>query len=214
MQQQVKVTKSDIAKYIAIAKINYPKQYGALGEEDTLLLVASWYDILQGLPKTVCDTAVRRAMANNKYGLNIACVKEQVDLLYQSNDQTAEELWARLRSDIYEVSCLSTAIRYDYGEKAEAARMKVRQIFDKLPEELKSYVGGSAEALYAMANKDDDFYDFEKGRFIRAYPSLKARERTKAEMSPELQKLVAGGEFLGIEGREIINEKNRGTLTE
>lgn len=194
------VSKSDVAKYIAIAKINYPKQYGVLGEEDTMLLINSWFDILRGVPKKVCDTAVRRAMANNKYGLNIACVKEQVDLMYQTNDQTAEELWARLRQDIYEVSCLSLPIMYDYGAKAEAAREKVREIYNKLPEELKTYVGGSVEAFYGLANKEEDFYNFEKGRFIRAYPTLKARERTKAEMSPELTKLVAG-DFLGIEGK-------------
>ena len=165
-----------------------------------MLLINSWFDILRGVPKKVCDTAVRRAMANNKYGLNIACVKEQVDLMYQTNDQTAEELWARLRQDIYEVSCLSVAIMYDYGERAEAARAKVREIYNKLPEELKTYVGGSVEAFYGLANKEEDFYNFEKGRFIRAYPTLKARERTKAEMSPELTKLVAG-DFLGIESK-------------
>ena len=152
-------------------------------------------------PKEVVEKAADKAIAHSEFAPKLATVVGYIEAMdYAVNDQTAEELWARLRQDIYEVSCLSLPIMYDYGAKAEAARAKVREIYNKLPEELKTYVGGSVEAFYGLANKEEDFYNFEKGRFIRAYPTLKARERTKAEMSPELTKLVAG-DFLGIESK-------------
>lgn len=210
----MELTRADVIKIMARINLHFGGAYKGLTKEEKLTLVEDWYRTLSEYPKEIVEKATDKAIAHSEFAPKLATVVGYIEAMEDTVNQTAEELWARLRSDIYEVSCLSTAIRYDYGEKAEAARMKVRQIFDKLPEELKSYVGGSAETLYAMANKDDDFYDFEKGRFIRAYPSLKARERTKAEMSPELQKLVAGGEFLSIEGRETTNDKNRGTLTE
>ena len=205
----MQVSRKDIANYIGLAKINYPKQYGNLGDDDTMILIESWYDVLKGLSVEICNTAVRRAMANNKYGLNIACVKEQIDLLYQTKEPSAEEQWARLREDLMTVSELAIAIRYDFGDRAEAARDEVRRIYAALPEELKSYVGGTVEAFYGMAGKDEDFYDYEKGRFIRAYPSLKAREKTKTEMTPRLAELV--GEAFGIEqsGTLAIEPKRR-----
>lgn len=195
----MQVSKRDILGYIGLAKINYPKQYGSLGDDDTVILIESWYEILRGLDKEICDTAVKRAMASNKYALNIACVKEQIDLLCDTAEASAEEQWARLRRDIYKVSELAIAIRYDYGERAERARDEVRKIYEALPEELQTFVGGTVEAFYGLSGKDEEYYDYEKGRFIRAYPSLKARVKTKAEMSDELKELV-GATFKGISG--------------
>lgn len=196
----MELTRTDVIKIMARINLHFGGAYKGLTKEEKLTLVEDWHRTLSEFPKEVVEKAADKAIAHSEFAPKLATVVGYIEAMdYAVNDQTAEELWARLRQDIYEVSCLSVAIMYDYGDRAEAARAKVREIYSKLPEELKTYVGGSVEAFYGLANKEEDFYNFEKGRFIRAYPTLKARERTKAEMSPELTKLVAG-DFLGIEG--------------
>lgn len=197
----MELTRADVIKIMARINLHFGGAYKGLTKEEKLTLVEDWHRTLSEFPKEVVEKAADKAIAHSEFAPKLATVVGYIEAMdYAVNDQTAEELWARLRQDIYEVSCLSVAIMYDYGERAEAARAKVREIYNRLPEELKTYVGGSVEAFYGLANKEEDFYNFEKGRFIRAYPTLKARERTKAEMSPELTKLVAG-DFLGIEGK-------------
>lgn len=197
----MELTRTDVIKIMARINLHFGGAYKGLTKEEKLTLVEDWHRTLSEFPKEVVEKAADKAIAHSEFAPKLATVVGYIEAMdYAVNDQTAEELWARLRQDIYEVSCLSVAIMYDYGDRAEAARAKVREIYSKLPEELKTYVGGSVEAFYGLANKEEDFYNFEKGRFIRAYPTLKARERTKAEMSPELTKLVAG-DFLGIEGK-------------
>lgn len=197
----MELTRADVIKIMARINLHFGGAYKGLTKEEKLTLVEDWHRTLSEFPKEVVEKAADKAIAHSEFAPKLATVVGYIEAMdYAVNDQTAEELWARLRQDIYEVSCLSVAIMYDYGERAEAARAKVREIYNKLPEELKTYVGGSVEAFYGLANKEEDFYNFEKGRFIRAYPTLKARERTKAEMSPELTKLVAG-DFLGIESK-------------
>lgn len=198
----MELTRADVIKIMARINLHFGGAYKGLTKEEKLTLVEDWHRTLSEFPKEVVEKAADKAIAHSEFVPKLATVVGYIEAMdYAVNDQTAEEQWARLRQDIYEVSCLSVAIMYDYGDRAEAARAKVREIYNKLPEELKTYVGGSVEAFYGLANKEEDFYNFEKGRFIRAYPTLKARERTKAEMSPELTKLVAG-DFLGIEGKE------------
>lgn len=197
----MELTRTDVIKIMARINLHFGGAYKGLTKEEKLTLVEDWHRTLSEFPKEIVEKAADKAIAHSEFAPKLATVVGYIEAMdYAVNDQTAEELWARLRQDIYEVSCLSVAIMYDYGDRAEAARAKVREIYNKLPEELKTYVGGSVEAFYGLANKEEDFYNFEKGRFIRAYPTLKARERTKAEMSPELTKLVAG-DFLGIEGK-------------
>lgn len=197
----MELTRADVIKIMARINLHFGGAYKGLTKEEKLTLVEDWHRTLSEFPKEVVEKAADKAIAHSEFAPKLATVVGYIEAMdYAVNDQTAEELWARLRQDIYEVSCLSLPIMYDYGAKAEAARAKVREIYNKLPEELKTYVGGSVEAFYGLANKEEDFYNFEKGRFIRAYPTLKARERTKAEMSPELTKLVAG-DFLGIESK-------------
>lgn len=197
----MQTTRADVVKIMARINLHFGGVYKSLSKEDKLTLVEDWTRVLGEYPVEVVNKAADKAIAHSEFAPRLATIVSCVEDMYDvTNDQTAEELWARLRQDIYEVSCLSLPIMYDYGAKAEAARAKVREIYNKLPEELKTYVGGSVEAFYGLANKEEDFYNFDKGRFIRAYPNLKERVKTKAEMSPELTKLVAG-DFLGIEGK-------------
>lgn len=206
----MQTTRADVVKILARINLHFGGVHKSLTKEDKLMLVEDWTRTLSEYPREVVAKAVDKAIAHSEFAPRLATVVGYVEEMYEAaNGKTAEEQWARLREDLMTVSELAIAIRYDFGDRAEAARDEVRRIYAALPEELKSYVGGTVEAFYGMAGKDEDFYDYEKGRFIRAYPSLKAREKTKTEMTPRLAELV--GEAFGIEqsGALAIEPKRR-----
>lgn len=196
----MQTTRADVVKIMARINLHFGGVYKNLSKEDKLTLVEDWTRVLSEYPVEVVNKAADKAIAHSEFAPRLATIVSHVEEMYDvTNDKAVEEQWARLRRDIYKVSELAIAIRYDYGERAERARDEVRKIYEALPEELQTFVGGTVEAFYGLSGKDEEYYDYEKGRFIRAYPSLKARVKTKAEMSDELKELV-GTTFKGISG--------------
>lgn len=177
-----------IGEIIASIKAIYP--YYAK-DSDVDVLAKTWMLLLKDVPDDVVRVAIIKCLQICKMPPTPADVLEQVREIASVNKKSDEELWIELdkatrKAREYMYNFGHTFIESNGKSQGENARDKFQALWDSLPEEIKTYLGGKSE-LQRVAKYDDEQMMFEKKQFIKSLPNI----RKKQEYT-ELSLLVSG----------------------
>jgi hypothetical protein len=194
----MKLTKSEIVKVITAIKIQCPETLPYKSETEFDLLVDMWYEILKEYPKEIVWEAVRNALKNTVYQKQnwIGAICQEIEDLQAAYEKSETELWAELQDCLREVSRCAYNLRFNHVERngltqGENARARLRDIFNDLSPELQEYCRNES-GLVEIAQQTTEQISFEKGRFIKTMPQIKARARTRGQTSGQLAGLIQG----------------------
>ena len=198
----MEVTKKYVAGLIGVIKNEYPREYGTMNEQNLLAKIELWYRSLARYPKEVVEVALQRALETSKYPPTLAEIVGNVKEIKEATEPTDTELWAELCRVFRKVNGCTYRFKYnaiDYNGKTqgENARAEFNAIWDGLPPVLKSYCGNKG-GLISLADMDEDELAFEKGRFLKAVPTLKQRQEIRDTVEASVLAL-ASEEKLQIE---------------
>lgn len=191
-----RLTINDVNQYITMIRINFENAYKAQTAEEREMLLASWYAILQGYPKEVCDTAVLNAIKNAEFAPRIGTIVKEIEKMQKAYEKSEAELWAELQGCLREVAACAYRFRFNFIEsngltQGENARIRVKEIFNNLSPELKEY-SRNVNGLIELAQLDGEQMSFEKGRFNKMMPQLKDRAKTRAQIDGGLSGILQG----------------------
>ena len=183
------LTKKDILLMIKIIKANYSYAYQNSTTDDVTLMTNVWYDCLKQYPQQVVNEAFRRAIQASKYPPTLADIVEQINAMQSATEETEQELWDKLDNAIYQASVYYGRFGYTaipLGEtrtQGEIARQDLQDLFNSLPQILKDYLVSPSQ-LIALTECED--LSYEKGRFLKAMPNLRSRQKIKRETPQEI----------------------------
>lgn len=147
------------------------------------LLVSTWARLLEGYDDKVTDAAFYKCLQTCKTPPTPADVIEQIKSMYRSLEPSDEELWAvynkALRDTSAEVSRFGFTFVDSSGiSQGQQARNKVEDIYNSLPDKIKSYLGSKSELIRSAQSwgADSDFGNYEKPRFMKAMPIMEKRQ--------------------------------------
>lgn len=183
----MKLTKKEVVKYIYLIRLNFENAYPYSGG-DLDLLVDSWTEILSVYTKEICDRALKNALAKATFAPRIGDIVAECEILSHPDRKSDEELWAELLDVKYEA--YDASLYLQYPQHREIAQKKIAAIFDKLSEDLKSYLV-NAEALIAFSKLAQEDLVYEKNRFFKRMPEVKKHAAEKKQAA-EFMKLVDG----------------------
>lgn len=191
-----KITIEDVNKYITMIRINFENAYKTQNIEEREMLLASWYAILQEYPKEICDKAVINAIKNAEFAPRIGNIVKEIEKMQEAFEKTDHELWAELISKFREVRRFASRINNNFVEsngltQGENARQILEEIFDELSPELKDYCRNS-RGLIELAQYTEEQLSFERGRFIKTMPQLRARKKMREQTPVNLAGLIQG----------------------
>lgn len=172
-------TINKITEMIASIKTIYP--YYAK-DTDVQMLVKTWNVLLKNYPDKAVEVAFFKCLQTCKMPPTPADVIEALNAMIESTEPTEEELWdsftKALRETERQVACFNFSY-IPYGEKitqGDMARENVQKIWDNLPEKVQRYIGSKNELIRIARNHTADELKFEKNRFLKAMPTIKARQ--------------------------------------
>lgn len=191
-----KITIEDVNKYITMIRINFENAYKTHNIEEREMLLASWYAILQEYPKEICDKAVINAIKNAEFAPRIGNIVKEIENMQEAFEKTDHELWAELISKFREVRRFASRVNNNFVEsngltQGENARQILEEIFDELSPELKDYCRNS-RGLIELAQYTEEQLSFERGRFIKTMPQLRARKKMREQTPVNLAGLIQG----------------------
>ena len=177
----------DVAKMVAVFKLNY-NAYNNAKPEEIKMMVDFWYNRLKEYDVEIVLLAFDRIIKYSKYLPTLASFIEQIEKMGNVNEDSEFELWEELSKAIYEASIIGGRLGYTatpLGEtktQGQLAREQLDELFNKLNPLIKEYVV-SVQGLLNLGNIDAEF---EKARFLKAYPRLRERVKLKSELQPEV----------------------------
>lgn len=191
------VTVNDVNQYITMIRINFENSYKTQTKEEMKLLIKSWFAILKDYPKEVCDVAVINAIKNAEFAPRIGTIVKEIEKMQLALEKSDGELWMELTNVLPEVAHFAGKVRYTYipaGStltQGEMARNRIEAIYNSLSPELKQYCG-NANGLIDVAYMTNSQLNYEKTRFERVMPQIKARTKTRAQMPNNITGLIQG----------------------
>lgn len=144
-------------------------------------LARTWKLLLKDYPDKAVEIAFYKCLQTCKKPPTPADVIEALNAMIDSTEPTEEELWdcftKALKQTEKEAYCFNFTFRGPDGKtQGEVARENVQKIWDNLPEKIKRYIGSKNELIRMARNYTADELKFEKGRFLKAMPTIKARQ--------------------------------------
>lgn len=196
------ITKSDIVRIFGLIKASYDNAFANKTESELNTLKELWYDCLKEYPQEIVFTAVRNAIKRSEFVPKIATVNAEIERLVTAGTKSEIELWNELETVFYRVWNLSRYLRY--SQHYANAKAEIESIYNGLSSEIKLYVLNN-ETLIELAaismRTDGEDIKFEKARFLKSMPSLKAKQADRRAAEQFLQ-LVGGDslKLLGVRG--------------
>ena len=171
-----------IAELIAAIKTIYP--YYA-NETDVDALVSTWNLLLKDYSDNAVDIALLECLKTCKTPPTPADVIERLNEFEQANRISDEELWNMLTDAVRETDRLMYRFNFTFVEdngltQGQNARNKAAQVWEQLPEELKSYLGGRSQLLNMAKNYTENDLHFERNRFLKTMPAIRKRQEYKS----------------------------------
>lgn len=170
-------SKNKIIEMIASIKTIY--SYYAK-DTDVEMLVKTWMVLLKDYPDNAVEAAFYKCLQTCKMPPTPADVIEQLNAMLESNEPTDEELWTVYTKALKQTERQVYYFSFNFVEangktQGENARDEVEAIWQGLPERLKSYLGSKGELMRMARNFTEDELKFEKNRFLKTMPTIKAR---------------------------------------
>lgn len=188
-----------IGEIIATIKTIYP-YYSK--DADSEILAKTWMMLLKDVPDDIVRVAVLKCLQTCKVPPTPADVLEQVKALSIANEPTDEEMWVTLTKAVrkaqeYIYNFGHTLIESNGKTQGENARDKFEALWDNLPKEIRTYLGGKGE-LMRLARYGEEEMMFEKKNFLKTMPTISKRQEYE-----ELSLLVSGND-------KLLSEKSNG----
>lgn len=179
----MEISKEDIIKMIILMKSEYGA-YSNLTQEEMQIVINMWFENLHKYPAEIVAKAFNSVLRTCKFKPTIAHFIEQIEKMEDALGKSDYELWDELFDAIGRVGWLKGAFSNTYipaGEtktQGQLAREEVEEIFNKLDPIIKAYVVNT-KGLLNLVKVD---LDIEKGRFLKAIPSLKGRKNQQRQL--------------------------------
>ena len=188
-------SKKTIIKAIGAIKTIY-SYFGK--DTDIELLVDTWTALLCEYTDEEVDKGLYMALKSCKYAPVPADIIEQIETLRNKNKPCEPELWALYRKALKEVLYYSYRLEYNYIDstglsQGEQARLRIAQIWEELPEELKIYIGDKQELISSAKALNHSEVSFERNRFSKTFPLLEKRAADRAAFIGLQRLLLEGG---------------------
>lgn len=187
------LTKKDILLMIKIIKANYSYAYQNSTTDDVTLMANVWYDCLKQYPQQVVNEAFKKSIQTNKYPPTVADIIEQINIMQSANEKTEQELWNELYNALCKTADLYSKFSYTaipLGEtktQGEQAREELKKVYNNLDNILKDYVSSIGQLIILSGSSD---LMYEKGRFMRAIPNLRLRQKTKQQTPTKILNML------------------------
>lgn len=200
----METTKSEIVRIITAIKIQCPEALPYKDRVEFEILVNMWHEMLGCYPKEVVWQATKNAMKKTVYQKQnwIGAICQEIEKFKEVNEKTDGELWTELTAILNKVGrtmYFGGQSYWDNGELIDPI-VKIKEFYEELDPILKGYVGGIS-GLISLTEIEN--LEYEKGRFLKSVENLRNKQKQKAEMSPEFEKLV-NGISIGIENKNQL----------
>lgn len=185
--------KKDILECLSLLKVAYPYIYRDISDGDAKALVNLWsFSFADSDPQTV-KFAVSELIKRSSYAPSIAEIREYISSM--------EDIASGTPSDSQMWSILLRAVRNGY--------YNFREEFEKLPDELKEYVG-QPEQLRAWAQIDESvFNSVHQSNFMKNFKASRQRVKDSKLLSPEVkQLLLAQKKRMSMPGDRLLPDEN------
>lgn len=185
--------KKDILECLSLLKVAYPYIYRDISDGDAKALVNLWsFSFADSDPQTV-KFAVSELIKRSSYAPSIADIRGYISSM--------EDIASGTPSDSQMWSILLRAVRNGY--------YNFREEFEKLPDELKAYVG-QPEQLRAWAQIDESIFNsVHQSNFAKNFKASRQRVKDSKLLSPEVkQLLLAQKKRMSIPEDRLLPDEN------
>ena len=185
--------KKDILECLSLLKVAYPYIYRDISDGDAKALVNLWsFSFADSDPQTV-KFAVSELIKRSNYAPSIADIRDYISSM--------EDIASGTPSDSQMWSILLSAVRNGY--------YNFREEFEKLPDELKAYVG-QPEQLRAWAQIDESIFNsVHQSNFMKNFKASRQRVKDSKLLSPEVkQLLLAQKKRMSMPGDRLLPDEN------
>ena len=166
-------------------------------DTDLKTLISVWEETLEDYTDSEATAGFKQALKICSMPPKPADVIRKIEEIRDSQKTSSGELWDALKKAVRQADRHiyrygQSAIENDGKTSGQHAREAVKDIFNKLPEEVRCYLS-SVSTLEEMARSyDSEAMRFEKKNFERTLPSIRKREELKKQMVIEglAQKLL------------------------
>lgn len=180
-----KVKREDVVKYLELLRVVYgEKAFPTPTDSGYELLLSVWYKVLQVYEVDIVNLAIEQVLRKSEFAPKIATVTKTIEDLkevYEGKDDN--ELWEELENVLYDVA--DNASRYHFDYSGEVAMQRNRDIYESLSPEIKGFVRNCGQ-LVQIAMSDETAISIVRGRFIKALPDIRRRQKIKKEVQREL----------------------------
>lgn len=182
------ITRTEIVKIITAIKMQCQDALPYRNESEFDILVDMWFEILKEYQKDIVWLAVKNALKNTVYQRQnwIGAICQEIEKMRDACAKSDTDLWADIVAVLPVVENSSykfnyTAIEENGKEQGENEKERVREIYNNLPVEIKSYLG-SVSRLVEISRLDSERINIEKGRFLKVMPQIKETMKTRAQI--------------------------------
>lgn len=185
--------KKDILECLSLLKVAYPYIYRDISDGDAKALVNLWsFSFADSDPQTV-KFAVSELIKRSSYAPSIADIRDYISSM--------EDIASGTPSDSQMWSILLHAVRNGY--------YNFREEFEKLPDELKAYVG-QPEQLRAWAQIDESIFNsVHQSNFMKNFKASRQRVKDSKLLTPEVkQLLLAQKKRMSMPGDRLLPDEN------
>ena len=170
------MTESDSTKILAVLKAAYPESFKNLSKRDAETMIGLWAQMFVADSYEEVSTAVGALISTRTVGFSptIGEVKEQLQRLRSASGLSEQAAWSLVSK-----ACCNGLYGY-------------REEFEKLPSEVQRAVG-APEQLREWAKMDEEtVQSVVASNFMRNYRAQQAREKERAMLPPEIQRVLGG----------------------
>lgn len=187
------MNKADTIECITVLKAAYPKYYQSFTLQETAKLVEIWRVCFENYDAATVKMALTALINTSTFCPTIAEVKEYISRM--------EDIASGTPSDSQMWSILLRAVRNGY--------YNFREEFEKLPDELKAYVG-QPEQLRAWAQIDESIFNsVHQSNFMKNFKASRQRVKDSKLLSPEVkQLLLAQKKRMSMPGDRLLPDEN------
>lgn len=185
--------KKDILECLSLLKVAYPYIYRDISDGDAKAIVNLWsFSFADSDPQTV-KFAVSELIKRSSYAPSIADIRDYISSM--------EDIASGTPSDSQMWSILLRAVRNGY--------YNFREEFEKLPDELKAYVG-QPEQLRAWAQIDESIFNsVHQSNFMKNFKASRQRVKDSKLLTPEVkQLLLAQKKRMSMPGDRLLPDEN------
>lgn len=203
--------KKDILGMLAVMKANYSYAYKDLTEAGATTLANTWFLLLKKYPKEMVQASFYKALETCKMPPTIADIIEKANEMIDATQKSDLELWDIFEKSLRQANIFASKFNYTMVgasglTQGEQARIDAKDLYSKLPVELKEYSPSFENFIRIAINQQS--WEFEKPRFLKSITDIKKRLITQKTMPPEIKQIICESQKLLEIGETNGEEEN------